>query len=109
MIIITEFGKIQDKAYSNSAIDEHFWDNYEFENYDLNKFTILSKSGNKFHLKAIYILSKNPELCKQKKVVYSAILFSKLNFLFYAWVNIYFLFIYFYLVNSVLHTLLQYG
>ena len=36
--------KILEKIYSNSAIGEHFVDN--FENNDLNKFKTISKSKN---------------------------------------------------------------
>ena len=68
---------------SNSAIGEHLIENQNcFENYDMNRFKIVSKARNDFHLKtleAVYILSKKPELCKQKKFVYSTILFFSLN------------------------------
>ena len=67
-------GKQYNKIQSNSSIGEHLGDiqNY-FKNYDWNEFKIISKGRNQFHMKTLevtYILSKNPELCKQKKFVF---------------------------------------
>ena len=75
--------KTKDTLYSNSGIGEHLIENQNyFEIYDVNRFKIVSKARNYFHLEtleAVYILSKNAELCKQNKLVYSTILFSSLN------------------------------
>ena len=75
--------KIHEKIYSNSVIGEHLVDNPDcFKNYDLNKFKVILKIKTEFHLKtseAIYILSKNAELYKRNKFVYSTIFFSSFN------------------------------
>ena len=71
--------KTKDKFYSNSVIGEHLIENQNcFVNHNVNRFKIVSKARNDYHLKtleAVYISSKNTELFKQKKCVYSTILF----------------------------------
>ena len=70
--------------HSSSAIGQHLIDNPDcFDNYNLDNFKVISNGRNDFHLKtleAIYILCLKPVLCRQKKFVYSTILFSSLNF-----------------------------
>ena len=69
--------------HSSSAIGQHLIDNPDcFDNYNLDNFKVISNGRNDFHLKtleAIYILCLKPVLCRQKKFVYSTILFSSLN------------------------------
>ena len=72
-----------EKLNSSSAIGQHLITNPKcFESYKVDNFKIISVARNEFHLKtleAIYILSLKPDLCKQKKFVYSTILFNSLN------------------------------
>ena len=67
----------------SSAIGQHLITNPKiFDSYKVDNFKIKSVARNEFHLKsleAIYILSLNPDLCKQKKFVCSTILFKSLN------------------------------
>ena len=71
------------KINSSSAIGQHLINNPKcFESYKVDNLKIISVARNEFHLKtleALYILSLNPDLCKQKKIVYTTILFYSLN------------------------------
>ena len=66
-----------------SAIGQHLRDNPVCrENYNDNRFTILTKARNQFHLdvlEALYIQTLRPILCVQKQYVYGTILFKMLK------------------------------
>ena len=67
----------------DSSIRRHLRDNDECRAYyNDNRFKILAFGRNDFHLsvlEALFIMNKQPELCIQKKFVYSTLLFSRLN------------------------------
>lgn len=63
----------------SSAIGQHLLENPACaQNFKSQKFTILAQARSDFHLKileALYIMSKSPKLCRQKKFVYTCLLF----------------------------------
>ena len=67
----------------DSAIGRHLRQNDECRaNYSDNRFNILGFGRSDFHLsvlEALYIMTKQPALCVQKKFVYSTLLFSRFN------------------------------
>ena len=62
-----------------SAIGQHLVENPEFgRSFTDDKFSILSRARSDFHLSilhAVYTLSLKPPMCKQKKFVYTTMLF----------------------------------
>ena len=69
--------------HSISAVGQHLINNSDwFDNYNLDNFIVILNGRNYFHLntlEASYILHRKPLLCRQKKFVYSTILFSSFN------------------------------
>ena len=67
---------------TTSAIAEHLLNNPDCgAKYSKNMFSVVSHGRSEFHLKvleSINIMSKDPILCKQKRFVYSTILFKHL-------------------------------
>ena len=69
-----KFDNLQ-KINNSSVIGQHLIYNPKcFESYKVDNFKIISIACKEFHMKtleAIYILRLKPDLCKQKKLVYS--------------------------------------
>ena len=67
--------------FPESAIGRHLRENDECRaNYSDERFTILDCGRSDFHLsvlEALHIMDKQPNLCVQKKFVYSTLLFSR--------------------------------
>ena len=67
------------KPDCDSAIDQHLLDNDQCAlNYDNKRFSILAAARSSFHfhlLKAVYIKTRRPVLCRQKEFVFTLKLF----------------------------------
>ena len=78
----TPLNEEQLKTTTSSAIAEHLLKNPDCgSKYNMNMFSIISYGRTEFHLKvleSINIMSKDPILCKQKRFVYTTILFKHL-------------------------------
>ena len=63
------------QQFHKSTIGQHLLDNAQCAfHYNNEKFSILARGRSSFHLsalEAIFIVSLNPPLCKQKEFVYS--------------------------------------
>ena len=71
--------KALNKATAKSGICNHLFNNVPcMLNYDDNRFTVVARARSKFHLlvlESIIISTRKPQICKQKKFDFHALLF----------------------------------